>query len=80
MQVVDRVEVHVLHVERKHAPPHARVQHRGGDAGQIGLQELQDRVLHAPVAVSHEWRAERGEGEGDSAEKLVNMTRRRNGS
>lgn len=79
MQVVDRVEVHVLHVERKHAPPHARVQHRGGDAGQIRFQELQDCVLHVPVAVSHEWKRARAR-EGDSAEKLVNIFWRQDGS
>lgn len=68
MQVVDRVEVHVLNVERKHASPHARVQHRGGDAGQIRLQELQDCVLRVKVVV----RRERGGPEAcEGVEKSV---------
>ena len=45
VQVIDRVEVHVFHVEGEHATPHARVQHGGRDARQVGLEQLQDSVL-----------------------------------
>lgn len=49
VQVVDRVQVHVFDVESEHAAPHPRVQHGAGDPREVGLEELQDRVLRARV-------------------------------
>lgn len=40
MNVVDRVEVEVLSVPRKHCPPHPKVQVRAGHAGDVGVGVL----------------------------------------
>jgi len=44
MQIVDRKEVHILHMPSERGLPHAKVQHGNRHTGKIVSDEVQDRA------------------------------------